>query len=187
MRNHQAIIASAAILLSACGTGELKTDLKEKKQMVSDVHSFSRPEEAVMKHLSLDLTVDFDTKMLSGMAILDIENKQGVDSIVLDVRDLKINKITIDGDETSYRIGASKPYMGNPLAISIKPGTKKVAISYSTSPNAAALQWLEPGQTAGGKSPFLFTQSQAVLARTWIPLQDSPGIKFTYDAQITVP
>lgn len=180
-------IAFAAMLLSACGGGESKNEPKEKEQMETDIHSFSRPEEAVMKHLSLDLKVDFGTKTLSGTATLEIENKMGSDSIVLDVRGLNIKAITIDGAETSYRIGDSKPYLGNPLSIAIKPTTKKVAISYSTSPDAAALQWLEPSQTAGGKHPFLFTQSQAVLARTWIPLQDSPGIKFTYDARIRVP
>lgn len=77
--------------------------------------------------------------------------------------------------------------MGSELVIHIKPATRKVKIAYSTSPEAATLQWLSPEQTAGGKKPFLFTQSQAILARTWIPLQDSPGIRFTYNAKITCP
>jgi aminopeptidase N len=73
------------------------------------------------------------------------------------------------------------------LLIDIEPATASLTIYYSTSPDAAAVQWLEPGQTAGKKYPFLFTQSQAILARTWVPCQDSPGIRFTYDATVKVP
>ncbi len=180
-------IMAAVFVFSACVGND--QNLKQEAQMntTSDVHSFSKPQEAVMKHLSLDLNVDFKSKTLAGTATLHIENIQGVDSIFLDARDLKIDQVSADGVETAFSIGEAKPYLGSPLVIAIKPGTKKVAIKYSTSPDAAALQWLEPGQTAGGKHPFLFTQSQAVLARTWIPLQDSPGIKFTYDAKIKVP
>ena len=63
------------------------------------------------------------------------------------------------------------------VVIDIKPETKEVNVYYLTTPAAAALQWLEPAQTAGGKRPYLFTQSQAILARTWVPCQDSPGVQ----------
>jgi len=179
-------VALVTAFLWGCGSGE-KPENKIMNNPIHDVHSFSRPEQAVMKHLSLDLAVNFDTKTLSGSATIDIENKSGTDTLMLDVRDLDVSEVSIDGEKTTYEIGPAKPYLGSPMAVVIKPTTKQVKIRYTTSPSAAALQWLEPGQTAGGKSPFLFTQSQAVLARTWIPLQDSPGIKFTYDAQITVP
>ncbi|MFN9597039.1 MAG: M1 family metallopeptidase [Bacteroidota bacterium] len=175
-----------ATFLWGCGSGN-KPENKIMNNPIHDVHSFSRPEQAVMKHLSLALTVNFDSKTLAGTATIDIENKTGADTLMLDVRDLTISEVLIDGEKTAFEIGPAKPYLGSPMAVVIKPNTKQVKIRYNTSPNAAALQWLEPEQTAGGKSPFLFTQSQAVLARTWIPLQDSPGIKFTYDAQITVP
>ena len=176
----------AAILLSvSCGSKENKPSKTET--MNQDIHSFSRPEEAVVKHLSLDLNIDFTEKIVSGTATLNIDNLSGGNELWLDSRDLTIKKVTLDeGAETTFKTGPSKPYMGQPLTIAIKPTTKKVTIHYSTSPGAAALQWLDPGQTASGK-PFLFTQSQAILARTWIPLQDSPGIKFTYDAKVTVP
>lgn len=156
--------------------------------MPQDIHSFARPDEAIVKHLELDLTVDFNKKILSGKAVLTIENKTGTDTLHLDSRDLNITKVTLDDNSPSlFTKSASVKYLGEALNINIKPATKKVTIEYSTSPAAAALQWLSPGQTAGGKHPFLFTQSQAILARTWIPLQDSPGIKYTYNAIIHCP
>src|SRR5207244_920353 len=81
----------------------------------------------------------------------------------------------------------SVKYLGRPLTIAITPETKSVSIDYSSSPEAAAVQWLAPEQTAGGKHPFLFTQSQAILARTWVPCQDSPGVRMTYQATVHVP
>ena len=63
----------------------------------------------------------------------------------------------------------------------------RVRIAYRTAPTAGALQWLDPPRTAGRKQPFLFTQSEAIHARSWIPLQDSPGVRITYGATIRVP
>ena len=64
---------------------------------------------------------------------------------------------------------------------------RRIVVRYSTNPTSAALQWLTPAQTAGGKEPYLFSQGQAILTRTWIPTQDSPGIRQTYEARIVVP
>ncbi len=153
-----------------------------------DIHSFAQPDAVVMKHLHLDLAADFSKKILSGKAVLDIENKTAATQLILDTRDLNISKIYLDDNTvTTFTLGEKVKYLGQPLTIAVQPSTKKVTIEYHTSPDAAALQWLEPSQTAGGIKPFLFTQSQAILARTWIPLQDSPGIKFTYDAVIHCP
>jgi leukotriene-A4 hydrolase len=156
--------------------------------MPQDIHSFAHPDEAVVKHLDLDLTVDFAKKILSGKAILTIENKTATDALYLDSRDLHIKNIFLDDSTVAeYTKGDTVKYLGQELKIILKSETKKVTVDYSTSPGAAALQWLQPEQTAGGRHPFLFTQSQAILARTWIPLQDSPGIKFTYNATIHCP
>lgn len=153
-----------------------------------DVHSFAQPNDVVVKHLSLDLTVDFNGKKLSGSAQLQIDNTAKTTTLHLDANELAIDKVTLDdGSTTTFQLAPAVKYLGNDLSITIKPETKNVTIYYSTSPAAAAVQWLDARQTAGGKQPFLFTQSQAILARTWIPLQDSPGIKFTYDAIIHCP
>ncbi|MCX6352970.1 MAG: M1 family metallopeptidase, partial [Bacteroidetes bacterium] len=89
--------------------------------------------------------------------------------------------------ETPFELMTEVPFLGKPLRVSITPETKTITIFYHTSPDAAAVQWLSPNQTAGGKQPFMFTQSQAILARTWLPCQDGPGIRFTYDATVQVP
>lgn len=153
-----------------------------------DPHSFARPNEVVIKHLDLDINVDFDKKILSGIAKYNIENKTNSDLIYFDTRGLKIDKVYDEnGKELNFKLEEEKPYLGSALAINITPETKSVTIKYSTNPDAPALQWLEPQQTAGGKHPFLFTQSQAILARTWIPIQDGPAIRFTYNAKVKVP
>lgn len=155
---------------------------------VNDPHSFSKPESAVMTHLFLELNVDFKEKKLTGTATIDFERRDSED-LILDTRDLNIFRVT---DETGskdlpYRLGNPVPFMGSALSISAPTGVKQVKVFYSTGPDAPALQWLDPSQTAGKKSPFLFTQSEAILARTWVPVQDSPGIRFTYDAVVHVP
>ena len=154
---------------------------------IHDYHSYAKPEEAVVKHLNLNLTVDFDKKQLAGYAEVSIETNGKTNELHLDARDLAIDSVWADGDLTTFTLSKPESYIGSDLTIAIRPNTKKVKIKYNTSPTAAALQWLTPEQTAGGDFPFLFTQSQAVLARTWIPLQDSPGIRFTYNATIHCP
>ncbi|HEY0371195.1 MAG TPA: M1 family aminopeptidase/hydrolase, partial [Thermoanaerobaculia bacterium] len=155
---------------------------------MNDIHSFARPDEAVVRHLALDLDVDFDRKQLFGTALLQIETSGDARELVLDTHGLTVNTVTLgDGSEAKFTIGESKPHLGAPLIVEITPSTKLVRIEYASAPDAAAVQWLSKEQTAGGQHPFLFTQSQAILARTWVPIQDSPGIRITYDATIRVP
>ncbi len=152
-----------------------------------DIHSFARPDEAVVKHLALDLSVDFTRHQLSGSATLQIEHR-GARELVLDSNGLSVGGVTLDdGTCAKFSLGESQPYLGRALTIAIAPQTKSVKIDYQTSPDAAAVQWLDPQQTAGTKHPFLFTQSQAILARTWVPCQDTPGVRMTYEATVRVP
>jgi leukotriene A-4 hydrolase/aminopeptidase len=126
---------------------------------------------------------------MSGKASWTIENTSGATEIIFDSRQLQIQKVTlgVNETETTFTLGDEVKYLGQPLRVKIDPSTTRVSIYYSASKDAAAIQWLNPQQTAGKKYPFLFTQSQAILARTWIPCQDSPGIRFTYTAKISVP
>ncbi len=153
-----------------------------------DIHSFALPNDARVTHLHWKAAVDFETKTIKAVASWDIESKADTDIILFDTRGLSIEKITLDDEvPTTFRLSASDLLLGEALAVLIKPTTKKVNIYYQTSPDAEAIQWLSPQQTSGKKFPFLFTQSQAILARSWVPCQDSPGVRFTYDADVTVP
>ena len=154
---------------------------------VQDPHSYAKPQEVAVEHLGLDLTVDFPRKQLAGRASLRLRNRTGATQLHLDTRDLDIRRVLLDaGTEARFTLGEPKPFLGRELVVEIAPGTRVVHIDYATSAEAAALQWLEPRQTSGSH-PFLFTQSQAILARTWVPLQDTPSVRMTYEATVRVP
>ncbi|GGG54449.1 M1 family metallopeptidase [Hymenobacter glacieicola] len=157
---------------------------------VPDPHSYARPAEVSVHHLALALTVDFASRTLAGTATWQLSNHHGATELVLDARALLIEAVLLDGPTgppAAFTLGPEDAVLGQALRIAIAPGTAAVSIRYRTTPAAAALQWLKPEQTAGRQQPFLFTQSQAILARTWIPCQDSPGVRFTYEAQVRVP
>ena len=158
-----------------------------------DPHSYANPDQVRVRHLDLDLKVIFEQHTLQGTAVLSIsQNGRSAKQLILDSRALQIDETDISADGTKYRetpftIGKSDKILGAPLRINIEPDTKFVKIRYSTDPTATALQWLKPEQTAGKVHPFLYTQSQAIHARSWIPLQDSPGVRVTFAARIHVP
>ncbi|MBO6515976.1 MAG: M1 family metallopeptidase [Bacteroidia bacterium] len=163
-----------------------ETDEHITTELAKDAHSFSNPNDVAVTHMHLDLAVDFEQRILHGSVRLDLDNKKDSKTLHLDTRQLHIEKIELDnGEETKYALANDVEYFGQDLAIEILPTTKYVTIYYKTDPAAEALQWLLPEQTSGGEHPFLFSQSQAILARTWVPCQDSPGVKFTYSARIT--
>ena len=154
-----------------------------------DPHSYARPDEVVIEHIALDLNVDFAKKQLAGTAILRIHQLTNTRRLVLDSNGLDIRGVRLDppGAHTDFVLGPVDPILGQRLEIPLRANTTAVEIDYTTSPGARALQWLEPAMTAGKKHPFLLSQSEAILARTWVPCQDTPSVRFTYDAKLHVP
>jgi leukotriene A-4 hydrolase/aminopeptidase len=152
-----------------------------------DPHSYSNPDQVRVEHIALDLAVDFAKKQLSGTANLRVRNESNASTLILDTNGLTISKVTVGNAPVQFKLAAADPILGSKLEIPIQGDTQNVAVTYTTSPGARALQWLEPSMTAGKKHPFLLSQSQAILARTWVPCQDTPGVRFTYDATIRVP
>jgi leukotriene-A4 hydrolase len=159
---------------------------------VIDPHSYARPDQAIVEHLDLRLEVSFENEVLQGIARLYIDQDGKTDTLFLDTKDLTITSVqrSDGGDklqQTAYSLGKADDILGAPLAIQITPETEFVEVVYVTNPKAEALQWLGPQLTAGKKHPFLLSQSQSIFARTWVPIQDSPGIRFTYEAEVKVP
>ncbi|MCU0229227.1 MAG: SDR family NAD(P)-dependent oxidoreductase, partial [Bryobacterales bacterium] len=190
-----ALVLIGLMLLGGCSRKTAMYDLNDPLASV-DQHSYAQPREWITNHVHLDLDVDFTHKVLRGFVRLHLERPPGATgrSLVLDTRDLKITKAehtagedTTQWTPTTFALGDAHPILGTPLRVEVPEGTRMVRIHYETMPKAAALQWLSPAQTAGKKHPFLFSQSQPIHARSWIPLQDSPSIRAGYSASIRVP
>ncbi|GLR47921.1 M1 family metallopeptidase [Sphingomonas astaxanthinifaciens] len=153
-----------------------------------DPHSFARPREARVTHVALDLNVDFARRSVAGSATLDVQRRPGARALVLDSKGYRVTKVNDaeTGRPLAFAFGQGTPELGRPLTIQLGPRTRKVRIAY-VARDAEALQWLTPAQTAGKKAPFLFSQGQSILNRSWIPTQDSPGIRQSWSATIRVP
>ena len=156
-------------------------------KLAKDLHSFSNPNDVRVTHLSLDVSVNFESKELDGIATWNLNRINADSPLILDVKNMTIKKVTSGKKELKFMIIEGDEVFGNALSIDLLDSSRTVTIEYTTHANAEALQWLSKEQTKGGKSPFMFSQSQAILARTWVPCQDSPGVRFTYDARVQVP
>jgi len=152
-----------------------------------DHHSAAKPFEVSLKHLHLNLFADFEKRTLIGSATWQLNEDVLSDTLFLDTDELNIEKVEVDGLVVDFKLEKPIEHLGSALKIPVNSQSKEVKIFYETSPQAKAIQWIEAEHTQGKKFPFMFTQSQAILARSWIPCQDSPGIRFTYTANIQVP
>jgi leukotriene-A4 hydrolase len=171
------IIAAIAIALAGCkGAGDGTGPRRDR-----DPHSHAEPDRVAVRHLDLDLAVDFTSRRLTGVARLSLVRHDRGAPLVLDAAGLALSTV----NDCAGRSLAHRYPVRDKLVIDVT--TDCVEINYVTPPDASALLWVEPSGTAGGAQPMLFTQSQAIHARTWIPLQDSPGVRFTYEATIRPP
>ncbi len=177
---------SLLVLVLCLSCNSEKKEAPSTKNYVKEIHSFANPNESVIKHLDLNINVDFDSETINGIATYDIENTNAKE-IILDTKFLEIDQVTADGATTEFSLGEFNEQLGQPLHIKISNDTKQIAVTYKTTNKTEALQWLNAQQTADKDHPFLFTQGQAILTRTWIPIQDSPQIRITYDATVKVP
>lgn len=160
-----------------------------------DYHSHAQPRAMRVEHADLQLSVDFAARRLSGAVDLRVRRSDpAARELVLDTRDLAIHSAAlVEGTQLApleFRLDARDAVLGSALRIALPPtaGEKfTVRVSYETRPEASGLQWLKPEQTAGKQHPFLFSQSQAIHARSWIPLQDTPQVRMTYRARVRAP
>ena len=186
-------IFAASLLLAACAmTGRDSPAGRQVAPILTgeaarDTASYARPEIARVTHVALDLDADFEAHRMAGTATLDIQAAPGAEEIILDSRGLEIERIAdAAGNALPFALGPNEATRGQPLTVRIG-AARRIAIRYRSGADAAALQWLTPEQTAGKAHPYLLSQGQAILNRTWIPTQDSPGIRQTWEARITAP
>jgi leukotriene-A4 hydrolase len=191
MLRNTAIIVLMMTVFCACN---LKRNKKqEQKQtvtetkMVKDDHSLSNADSVEMQHLDLDIKVDMARKQIRGSATWTIDNKTKAKELRLDTYDLNVDSVFVDDQMEAFTLDSQIKFLGSALHIPISPNSKTVKIYYQSGSKARALQWLEPAQTHDKRYPFLFTQSESIYARSWIPCADGPGIRFTYSARVVVP
>ncbi|WP_369742670.1 M1 family metallopeptidase [Pseudidiomarina sp. PP-1MA] len=156
-----------------------------------DAHSYARLDEVSTPHLELDLAIDFDRKQLRGFAEYTLQRHSNSNLLYLDSSQLTIDKAEIwqhdQWQPTKFSLGDVHPSLGQELIVDIGSTATKVRIHYHTATTASGLQWLTPAQTAGKKHPFMFSQSQPIHSRSWIPIQDTPALRLTYNARLTTP
>ena len=171
------------------------TPAKVEIKMVEDVHSFSNPQAVRVTNVDLDWNVLFDKKIIQGSADLSFERAASAKDapLILDTRDLQIEKVESSNDAgknfqaAEFKVGEADKILGSSLTVQLPPAANRVRVYYSTSPTASGLQWLAPEQTAGKRAPYMFSQAQAIHARSFIPLQDSPQVRITYTARVRTP
>lgn len=190
-------VAALTLFLSAhCESGS-GTSMEKNGPVISgnvavdDAHSYANTEKIRTKHIDLELDVDFEKKTIYGVARHTMERIKETDTAIFDINGPEIQKITLgkkgDETETDFIIGTKKKFIGQPLSVKIDKNTTQINIYYKTTDDAGALGWLDPSLTAGKKHPYLYTQGQAILTRTWIPVQGTPSNRITYSADVTVP
>jgi len=159
-----------------------------------DRTSLSNSSQALSKHIDITWKVDFEAKRLSGSCCHTVEIlEDGVATVDFDSSKLSIDKASIDGVEATVTIADAHAVLGQKVSVALPESKQvkgievKVDFVYSCDEKASAIQWLDPSATKGGKYPYVFTQCQAIHARSLLPCQDAPGVKTTYSAVVTAP
>lgn len=189
MKIFKLIALATIIAMVGCDSNSDREAVHEETHdhpHVMDVHSFANFEEVSASHVHLNLNVDMDGQLVSGSAVYTLKANHEASEMVLDIKSLNIEKVTVDGAEAEFELGDEEELLGQPLTVSISPGAKEVAVHYSTTADIPGVQWLTPEQ-ADSEMPFMYTQGEAILTRSWIPIQDSPNAKLSFSASVSVP
>ncbi len=195
MHTKVVFILMLAALFCACSERPPEEDLYDPAR---DYFTFANTDQFITEHIALDLSVDFDAERLQGSATLSIRRiDANATEVILDTRDLTVNGAQVllaDGGSVAidFRFGQSDEIKGTPLILALPDEVLAASefaleLEYATRPESTALQWLPATLTAGGQHPLMFSQSQAIHARSWVPLQDTPAVRVTYEANIKTP
>ena len=204
MKKHQYLVYSLAVVAALSGCQQESGEVAEKQQAAEnatseivtkevvvskveqaevrkahnpiDDHTYGNLHEVDLKHLDLDLTVDFEAKSLKGFVDLSFDRlKDNVSELILDTRDIDVSKVELNKNDQwaagEFELAEKDQVMGSKLTITLEDGVNKVRVHYATQPQASGLQWLTPEQTDGKKHPFMYSQAQAIHARSFVPVQ----------------
>src|SRR5215211_3981997 len=150
-----------------------------------DPASYTDLSQGKIKHIHFRIGVDFSTRTLEIEATYQMQEPvQG--SLYLDTFKLGLQEARAGDRELAWEFDAQDDILGDRLHVQGLEGDSTFTLTFRTSPEARALQWLHASQTAGGSHPFLFSQCQAIHARSIFPCQDSPSVRFTYSAEVEV-
>jgi aminopeptidase N len=196
MKPHGPIALAVLLALAACQSDRAPEALAPAEEWTvgtgTDPHSYAEFEAVRIEHMALDLRADMAERTLGGHVVLELDRLDpDHPRLVLDTRGLEIEDVTApeaggNFRALSWRLGEAHEYLGRPLVILLPEGVERVRIDYESGPEAFGLQWLDGEQTESGK-PFMFSQSQPTYARTWVPLQDTPAVRYTFEATLRVP
>lgn len=189
MNKIYGLIILIVFFLLACNNKHTEERVEKNGSTNIDYHTLSNYQAISVNHLDLKLDVNFENKQLTGSAKWTlIKHDSSATKIIFDTYQLLVDSVLLnDTIVTTFHINKLDSILGQALIIDLKENTSTVTIYYKTTSHATALQWLSKEQTFNGTLPFLYTQSQSIYARSWLPCQDGPGIRYTYNATIKVP
>ena len=186
--NFVVTIFSLLGILSSCNSKTENKDFLEDKILIMDTHTLSNYQDLPILNTHLELSVNFQEKKLKGSVTHRFDENRKVDLLKLDTKYLKIDSIQDgDGNNLEYSFGKFDELLGSALSVFLNSQSNEVVIFYETTEKSEALDWLLPSQTAGKTFPFMYTQGQSIFTRSWIPIQDTPGVRITYSAKINTP
>ena len=189
MKYHLSTLVFLGIYtMSSCSYSEESIKKEVSNHLIMDSHTLSNYKELPIKHSHLDLEVDFENKLLRGSVTHNFNEDRDTDLLILDSKHLEIDSVKDhQGDHLNFEFGNFDELLGSKFSIQLYKESKSVTIFYKTTSKSEALDWLMPNQTAGKSFPFMYTQGQSIFTRSWIPIQDTPGLRITYSANIKTP
>ena len=186
--NFVLTIFSILGVLSSCDSKTKNKDFSEGKNLIMDMHTLSNYQDLPILNTHLELSANFQEKKLKGSVTHRFDENRKVDLLKLDTKYLKIDSIQDgNGNSLEYSFGEFDELLGSALSVILNSQSNEVVIFYETTTKSEALDWLLPNQTAGKTFPFMYTQGQSIFTRSWIPIQDTPGVRITYSASINTP